>query len=459
MRKRALTAARRALAVVALAALGVAVSAAVAQEPGSTQTTTEPGATQTTTEPGSTQTSTAPGATQTTTAPTPSGEQDDGLIEIHPADESEPIVLSLDDVEGTIDTSSYRVRDADGNERLIEVTPENGAAINDFLHAVELDGSEDHPGYKYVDIAGVAISRTRIRDFQQPAVYIDPDGATYFLRPVARRNDILAMVPVASRPLVVEQSTDALVRVKVEASSAKVAAGEPVTFTARVRGGGVGDRYDVKWSFGDGERAAGRARVRHRFEEAGRYRVEVTVENPDDFGRGAAPVWVGKPRDDDENREGGGTNEDAGAPTSGSYDGDSGSGEPYSNFDYSTGDQPTGDGYDYEPYDPAPAPDPAPPPSGPRVAGNLLTDISAPPSSSAVERAVRTGTFEPEEPVDPVGVPTAAWALGGAVALLGMGAGMESGRPRRLRPLRRGPGAATPGATGGRPLLRRLLRR
>lgn len=422
MRKRALTAVRRTLAVLALAALGVAVSTAVAQEPGSTQTTT------------------APTTAQTNTVPTPSGEQGDGLVEIRPADESEPIVLSLDDVEGSVDTH-YRVRDENGDVERVEITPDNGAAINDFLEAVDLDGE----GYTYVIVDGVPISRTRLRAWLQPAVYVDDEG-THFLRPIGDSKDEFKKVTVTSGPLVVEQTNASRLRLKVEASPEEGEAKEPVTFTVRIRGGGVGDSYEIKWRFGDGERAAGKARVRHRFEEPGSYRVEVTVHNPHDFGRSAVKIPVGEAEESDENREGGGTNEDDAAPTSGPYDGDSGSGDSSSNFDYSPDDY-SADDYGYEPYDPAPAPDPAPVPSGPKVAGNVLADISAAPSSSAVERAVRAGTFVPEDPVDPAGVPTAAWALGGAIALLGMGAGMESGRPRRLRPLQ------------VQPLLRRLLRR
>ncbi|MEX1141632.1 MAG: PKD domain-containing protein [Thermoleophilaceae bacterium] len=406
MRTRALTAARRALLPVAVALLGLIVSSALAQ----------------------------------------SG----GEIVIEPADGGEPVTLTLDDVDGSIDTQ-YPVRDAEGNTRRIAITPENGAAVDDFLKAAGLD-----EGYIYLEVGRHRLSRMRVRSGQGqdglvPALYFDERG-THFVRPLMGPDDENEsdIVTVPAGAFLIRQSVDSTLRLKVKASKRKIAAGKSVTFEAVATGGGIGDKFEYEWRFGDGSRTARTRVVEHTFDDAGSYRVKVSAGTADDIVHGGVKIEVGEPKESDVDREGGGTNDADGAPSSGSFDGDSGTGGydtgSSGSFDYSTTD-----GYSPDPYEPVGRSAPAT--SGePTVEGNLLADISTRPSAAA-QAAARTGTPQENEPVDPAGVPTAAWALGGALALLGVGAGMESGRHGRRAPAGRPLGGA------GRTRLRRLLRR
>lgn len=396
--------------------------------------------------------------------------QGSGEIQIEPPDGSAPVTLSLEDVDGSIDTR-YPVRDADGNTRRIEITPENGASVDDFLKAAGFD-----EGYMYLQVGDVRLSRMAVRsgDGQgglTPAIYVDEQG-THFVRPLTGpKDENESDIVTVTGPMLMRQSVTSTLQVEVKASKRKVAAGDAVRFSAEVRGGGVGDRFEFRWQFGDGSSVARSQRPRHSFDEAGRYRVRVRAETADDWANGAVRIEVGEPEESETDREGGGTNEADGAPSDGSYEGDGGDGSSYGStgsFDYSSDDYATGDygsddygsddyaTHDYPPLDDYPT-DPAPAPRNlePTVEGALLADISTAPSAAtdAAARAARTGTPQ-DDPVDPAGVPTAVWALGTALGLLGVGAGLEAGRPGGLRrPW--GPGAA---ATG-RARLRRLLRR
>ncbi len=97
------------------------------------------------------------------------------------------MTLSREDVDGSIDTR-YPVRDADGNTRRIEITPENGASVDDFLKAAGFD-----EGYMYLRVGDVRLSRMAVRsgDGQgglTPAIYVDEQG-THFVRPLTGPED------------------------------------------------------------------------------------------------------------------------------------------------------------------------------------------------------------------------------------------------------------------------------
>lgn len=421
----------RTLLAAALLSLGVAVAAATAQEPPQQ------------TPPQETSDEAAPPAE--TPASTSGGE-----ILLHPPSGGEPIPISLADVEGSIRTT-YTIRDADGEEREVEVTPENGASVDDILRAAGFDD-----GYVFLDVeradgTTLRLSRTRVRSGQgqqglTPVIFVDENGIN-FLRPLSGPDDENAsdLVTVAGGALELRQTVSSDSRLKIVAKPRKAPAGEPIEFTAEVLEGGFGDHYEYRWAFGDGGKRGRGPTVEREFEEPGRYNVLVEASNLDDFVTGRVVVQVGKPKDGGPDREGGGENEDDAAPVTGTFDG-GGSSYDYGGYDYGGSSYDDGSGSSYSTPDYSSPPSPptpgygspstaSPPPAStePTVAGNLLADISTPPSSSTADAASAARAGTPTEPDEPIGVPMAAWAAGGAIGLLFVGAGLESGRMRRLR--------------------------
>lgn len=213
--------------------------------------------------------------------------------------------------------------------------------------------------------------------------------------------------------------------------------GKPHVFQARWGGGGAGKQYRFKWDFGDGG-TAGKQDVEHEFAEAGSYDAVVTATTRDSDGKiveedsAKVTVKIGEPKQERDDREGGGTNDADGAPYSGTYSGSSGAGSssgdtttPY------TPSTPSTDGFDSILNDK----DPPASSFGDQVEGALLANVSAPlnDSTASAARAARTGNPDFEVPESDDKVPPAALAGLGALALMGAGAGLESGRRPRLR--------------------------
>jgi hypothetical protein len=200
-------------------------------------------------------------------------------------------------------------------------------------------------------------------------------------------------------------------------SDASVDVGQAVTFTAAGEGG-AGQKLSYRWNFDDKTGRPGR-QVTHRFKEKGSYNVVVSVTTPED--PVGAPdiirVRVG-PAPKGPDRQGGGTNSSAAAPTSGTAAGGSGG------TSGGTGQAAGGPAQATSPAKTArrrPRPDTA---GGEQIEGTLLSDATVVPQKPAArKRAARTGNDRVTE--GGFGVPGVAWGVLITLGLAGTGALVE----------------------------------
>ena len=355
------------------------------------------------------------------------------------------IVRTADVADPDIDTS-YRVRQADGTTQTVEVR--DGISIRALLAEVEAELGYAKVQFPNPNGGVVSLTRKQIDSVLPPVLYADDAGATWFLRAPTGPTDVNAgdhfALPGADLDL---EQVGTVLTVEVEASRKKVDPGESVRFTASVSGGPAGADYTYDWVFGDGKKQDDGGRVvRHRFEEEGSYKVVVGV-SIDDAKRsdpGTVRVQVGDPKQSDEDREGGGDNGAAGAPDSGGSTGSDGGSSYDGGSTYTPSYTPPP--VTSTPVPPTPTPPPAPKPpkppdvatSGTTVEGNLLADVGDPPPSGILESAAaaaRDGNPKDDDGPDGADVPEAALSIAGVLALLGLGAGIETrqGRLPRLR--------------------------
>lgn len=374
-------------------------------------------------------------------------------VTVEPA-RGEPETISTDEiVQPDIDTT-YTVRQRSGAESRVKV--ENGISIRQLLEATKTEISYGTVEITRPNGSTLVLSRDQIDASQPPppVLYTDASGVTRFLRSPWDSDDSNAGDSFeVSGTLVLRQQKRSALDVTVTASPKKIEEGESVTFEASASGGPTGASYIFRWDFrDDGPTKQGSEReVTHKFDKRGEYQVLVTASIPGSERSDPAvvEVTVGEPEDSDKDRSGGGTNTTGGAD-SGASDGSSGGGSTYGGSTYGGGTSaPT-----YTPPPPAPYTPPAPPPSttpeppppgiatdGSFVEGNLLADASDPPSGSILESAARAARDGRQRDNDDSGggAPEAALSVAAALALLGLGAGLESrqGRPLRLRLPRR----------------------
>jgi hypothetical protein len=362
-------------------------------------------------------------------------------VTIAKPDGATEIVRTSDVADPDIDTS-YTVRRADGTTETVRV--EDGISIRALLAEAEAE-----LGYAKVEFPKpgggvVSLTRKQIDSTLPPVLYADEAGATWFLRAPTSPTDVNTndhfALPAATLAL---EEIGAVLTVKVKASRAKVDPGESVEFTASVSGGPADADYTYDWVFGDGRRKDdGGATVSHRFEEEGSYKVVVgvSIDDAERSDPGTVRVQVGDPKTSDEDREGGGDNGAAAAPDSGASTGSDGG-----TYTPSYTPPPTPTPVPPAPPTPAPAPPaltPDPPPdiatSGTTVEGNLLADVADTQPGNVLEsaaRAAREGNPTDDDGPDGAGVSEAALSIAGVLALLGLGAGIETrqGRLPRLR--------------------------
>jgi len=331
--------------------------------------------------------------------------------------------------------TDYTVRGPNGNE---EVKVTDGVSILSLLNYAEA------PIYDTVTIPGpggrrITLTRGQVEAVQPPGFFQDDaTGKTMFIGapPMKGADYTEEFFPVELATVRITQDKDADLKVSVKASRTRIEPGETVKFTATVSPRGS-YRYDWTFEPGAGKKDAG-GKVAHRFDEAGTYLVGLGVymsaTDPDADGGGGIKIQVGDPKQSDKDREGGGDNAAAGAPSSGT----------------STGSSGLGSGYDSgSTYTPPPVPAPTPSPSTPKppqpdsaisgtpVEGNLLADVSDPPPSNILEsaaRAARDGNPKDEANDGDVGVSEAAVSIFAALALLALGAGIETRQGRLPRP-------------------------
>jgi plastocyanin len=365
-----------------------------------------------------------------------------GGIEVtvnRPDGSSKSILAS--EVEPDID-GPYTLRQTNGTKSQVDVV--DGVSIRELLAA-----TQSELNYVSVEFPGpngrtIKLTREQIDAAvpRPPALYSDDTGATWFIRSPTSSTDANARdhFKIAPSAITIDQIDDEL-EVKVKASRTRIEAGESVDFTAVASPKGD---YRYNWTFepGVGKKDAGTT-PSHTFKKEGTYKVAVGVyvgPDQESDGGGGIRIQVGDPKKSDKDREGGGDNTSTGAPSSGTSTGSSGAGSSY------------GSGSTYTPTPTTPTPTPpatsAPEPTEPDIAtsgtpveGNLLADVSEPPPSNILEsarRAARDGNPQDANDGD-VGVSEAAVSVFAALALLGLGAGIETrqGRLPRLRLPRR----------------------
>ncbi len=343
----------------------------------------------------------------------------------------------LNEIKNPEISGRYWVRSAGGQATPIDIARGNGISLRQVFEQTATDLR-----YRTIKIQApggtIELSRTQVESPNYPPVfYLDEQGQVHFLVPSTGPTDYNSSryFPVTDAAFRVTQTSSEL-EVKVKASRTKIDPGQSVTFTATAAPSGD-YRYD--WTLEPGvERDDAGKTVTHKFKKAGTYQVAVGVymSESDTGAAGSAGVkiQVGEPKKSDKDREGGGDNTSSDAPSSGTYSGDGGS--------YTPSYTPTPSA----PSTPAPAPPPAPTPepselpdiatSGTTVEGNLLADVSDPPPSNILEsaaRAARDGNPKDSGP-DGGGVSEAAISIAGVLALLALGAGIETRQGRLPRP-------------------------
>ncbi len=352
-----------------------------------------------------------------------------------PEGDSQQILLS--EVKNPEISGRYWVRSAGGQATPVDIARGNGISLRQVLEQTRTE-----LGYRTIKIQApggvIELSRSNVDSPNYPPVfYLDGQGQVHFLVPSTGPTDYndKKFFPIPGSTFAVTQ-TGGQLDVKVKASRTKIDPGQSVTFTATATPSGS---YRYNWALEPGvERKDAGKTVTHKFKKAGTYKVAVGVyigSDEDSAGSAGVQIQVGDPRKSDKDREGGGDNTDSDAPSSGTYSGDGGGSYTPS--------------YTPAPAAPAPAPTPEPTPtpeppdmpdiatSGTTVEGNLLADVSDPPPSNILEsaaRAARDGNPKDDSGPDGGGVSEAAISIAGVLALLALGAGIETRQGRLPRP-------------------------
>lgn len=337
----------------------------------------------------------------------------------------------LDEVGPDVNTD-YEIRERGRPTRPVEV--QEGVSIWKILHSKSLD--EDYGAVEIERPNGTTL-RIESSDVDDAFFYHDPNGDLRFFRVSRGPDDYNAKDHFRVAGAVTLTQTPVELKVKLTPSERKIEPGESVDFDVEVSGGPAGARYRFDWSFGDGSRESGASAERsHVFDEQGIYSVTVTAKVRGSSLSGDAnvvDVEVGDPKEpEDDAPAGSGTSGGAGyAPSSSAPYTPS-----YTPPATSTPTSPT-------PVPPStPAPKPPNPPdiatSGTTVEGNLLADVGDAAPSNALEsaaRAARDDNPKDDDGPDGADVPEAALSIAGVLALLGLGAGIETrqGRLPRLR--------------------------
>ena len=152
-----------------------------------------------------------------------------------------------------------------------------------------------------------------------PLVWVDT-GVIGFIRPSAGPGDANERDSFSlsgGKPLSVVARTGAQLTVSAEGTRRRLSAGGAVVFSGEATGAPPGEQLTYEWRFGDGTTAVG-TRVRHVFDETGRFDVVLRVTGDGDSGGTSDPVsvQVGEPSERKQG-EGSGESTEQGAPQSG----------------------------------------------------------------------------------------------------------------------------------------------
>lgn len=315
--------------------------------------------------------------------------------------------------------AEYVIRGASGATSVKRV---RGISISHLLSVIDAD--QVYSGLEVIRPGGerVRLSKLQLLADGNPPVIFAEGGQLVFLRPSYNSDDANAndVVSVGGAMMLKQVNIGAL-SVAAKASKTKVNAGELVTFTGVAGGGGAGESYEFKWNFADGKRGTG-ASISHRFKKRGTYKVLLTAKTvgSDRTDPDVVVVQVGDPVKSKKKRAGGGTNDAAGAPTSGAADGDAGSG------DLAATDQSAQKSKRKK--KPAQNSEDT---SLERVSGQVLLSSTTEPLDESSTLAARSGSQQPVQPKSSgLGISTGVWAALAAALILAFGAALENGKLR-----------------------------
>ncbi|HYI79929.1 MAG TPA: hypothetical protein VEW67_03630 [Thermoleophilaceae bacterium] len=367
-------------------------------------------------------------------------------VVIQPPGAANPKPISLDDVQPDIGTGapqSFRIAKPGGGTQRVEVS--DGVSLQKLL-------TETNTNFDFVTIqvprpdgSPLILTKEQVKDPRnQQVFYTDPQGVSRFIGP-RQANDIVLAKDYfeVSGTVTLLQRSQSKLKVTISPAKEKIDLGGSITFKASVTGYDPGESVTYTWGLAGRKQSLAGPRFTQKFpkkDDVYKFLVAVRVEGSETSVTDVATITVGDPEKADEEQTGGGEGDTGsdGGTTGGSGTGGS---STYTPSTYTPSYTPAPS----TPTEPAPVPTltPDPPPdtatSGTPVEGNLLADVSDPPPSNILEsaaQAARQGKQKDDEASDgDVGVSEAAISVFAALALLGLGAGIESrqGRPPRLR--------------------------
>lgn len=366
-------------------------------------------------------------------------------VTIQPQGNGNPKTISTDDVQPDIGTGTpqgFRIAKAGGGTRQVEVS--DGVSLQRLLIETDTNFGFEIVQMARADGSTLTLTSDQVKDPRnQQVFYTDPQGVTRFIGPRQDNGIVLAKDYFeVSGTIILTQRSASKLKVTISPDRKKIDLGGSITFKATVSGNEPDESVTYTWWLAGRKQTVAGPRFTQKFpskDDVYKFFVAVRIEGSEVSKTVSANITVGDPKKADEEQVGGG-NSDTGSYGSGTA-GIGGTGSSTYTDPYTpVPSTPT-------PAPPTPSPDMSTPPavatSGTPVEGNLLADVSDPPPSNILEsaaQAARQGKQNEDDANDgDVGVSEAAVSIFAALALLGLGAGIETrqGRLPRLRLPRR----------------------
>lgn len=343
--------------------------------------------------------------------------------------------VEIEKPSGAVETVTVGV-DCEYEEFRYEGEEMSGCSLKSVLKQV---GVGDR-AWTSIKLEGLTVQNGSFEPKKPPIFYIKTSNQTVTFYKPKTKDD----------PAVTKQASGAVfdmayrVPLEVDASDNSPEAGQTVTYTASVPGGGRQSAYEFTWTPSSGEGGTG-PKFKYTYpESSGEVTINVTAKRGSDnttVGSSTTSTSVKAPP-----QESGGTGGSSGGSSGfgGSGGFDSGYTPPSSNFDIpnspSTPNFPDRSDFPEPPKVPDGDQTPLEEP-GISVEGELLSAVATlPPASgdAAPESAAEADARDPQTAIEEakeISAPGALIAGGIVVGLLGLGAGreMENVRPRRIR--------------------------
>jgi hypothetical protein len=364
-------------------------------------------------------------------------------VVIQPPGATDPKSISLDDVQPDIGTGApqpFRIAKPGGGTQRVEVT--NGVSLQKVLSEAGLNFNYVTIGIPREDRSMLTLTKEQVKDPRnQQVFYTDPQGVTRFIGPGQANGIVLFKdhFEFDGNGMLLQRSQSKLT-VTISPTKKKIDLGGSITFKATVSGNLPDESVTYTWGLAGRKQTVAGSSFTQKFpkkDDVFKFLVAVRVDGSETSVTDVATITVGDPEKADEEQTGGGEGDTGsdGGTTDGSGTGGS---STYTPSTYTPSYTPA----PITPPEPTPTPTPTPEPtpdiatSGTPVEGNLLADVSDPPPSNILEsaaQAARQGKQDDEATDGDVGVSEAAISVFAALALLGLGAGIETRQGRRPR--------------------------